>query len=104
LFTFLLQDDGLIVPFSVHAKLWNAAPGFSFASSFFLRCFYLEEEGDPASPEVSFLQGPLLVRVRFFPYVHTVHLMIALFQTYQHIFTSLSSACDENSESEPTTR
>jgi len=102
-FVHLLQD-GLIVPFSVRTKLRNAAPRFSFASNFFLRCLYLKEEGDPAFPEVGFLQGHLLVRVRFPPCVHTVHLMIALFQTYQHIFTSPSSASDENSESEPTSR
>ena len=39
------------------------APGFDFASSFFLRCLYENEAGDPESPDVGFLQGPLLVRV-----------------------------------------
>jgi len=102
-FVHLLQDS-LIVPFSVRTKLRNAAPGFSFASNFFLWCLYLKKEGDPAFPEVSFLQGHLLVRIHFPPHIHTVHLIIALFQTYQHIFTSPSSASDENSESEPTSR
>jgi hypothetical protein len=39
------------------------APGFDFASSFFLRCLYENEAGDPESPDVGFLKGPLLVRV-----------------------------------------
>ena len=39
------------------------APGFDFASSFFIRCLYENEAGDPESPDVGFLQGPLLVRV-----------------------------------------
>lgn len=99
-----LHDDGLIVPFSVRTKLRNAAPGFSFASSYFLRCLYLKERGDPTSPQVGFLQGPLLVRVRFRLCIHSVHLTIALFQAYQHIFTSPSSASGENSKSEPTAR
>ena len=99
-----LHGDGLIVPFSVHTKLRNAAPGFSFASSYFLQCLYLNEKGDPTSPQVGFLQGPLLVCVCFRPCIHSVHLMIALFQAYQHIFTSPLSASGENSKSEPTAR
>ena len=39
------------------------APGFDFTSSFFLRCLYENEAGDPLSPDVGFLKGPLLVRV-----------------------------------------
>jgi len=99
-----LHDDGLIDPFSVRTKLQNAAPGFSFASNYFLRCLYLDKKGDPASPQVGFLKGPLLVRVRFCLCVHIVHLTITLFQAYQHIFTSPLSASGENSKSEPTAR
>ena len=39
------------------------ALGFDFASSFFLCCLYENEAGDPESPYVGFLKGPLLVRV-----------------------------------------
>jgi hypothetical protein len=39
------------------------APGFDFTSSFFLRCLYENEAGDPESPDVGFLKGPLLVCV-----------------------------------------
>jgi len=58
---------GLIVLFSVRAKLRNAAPGYDFSSSFFLRCLYEEEGGDPTCPEEGFLKGPLLLRVSFSP-------------------------------------
>ncbi len=50
--------------FSVRAKLRNADPGYNYASSMFLRCLYEKEDGDPDSPEVGFLKGPLLLRVR----------------------------------------
>jgi hypothetical protein len=47
------------------------APGFDFASSFFLRCLYENESGNPEFPDIGFLKGPLLVRVsdltNFFP-------------------------------------
>jgi hypothetical protein len=55
--------------FSIRAKLRNAEPGYEFASSFFLRCLYENETGDPDSPEVGFLKGPLLMRVSTFHYV-----------------------------------
>ena len=50
--------------FSVRAKLRNADPGYDFTSSFFLHCLYEDESGDPNSPDVGFLKGPLLIRVR----------------------------------------
>ena len=48
----------------------------------------------PPPLQVGFLQGPLLLHVSSCPHIHTVHLTIALFQAYQHIFTSPSSASD----------
>ncbi len=42
------------------------APGFDFALSFFLRCLYENESGNPESPDIGFLKGPLLVRVSNF--------------------------------------
>jgi len=48
---------------SIHANLRNAAPGFDFASSFFLWCLYQDEQGDPDHPHIGFLKGPLLLRV-----------------------------------------
>ena len=107
LFKFL-PHHCLTVLCSVRAKLRNAEPGFDFTSNFLLRCLYLDERGDPASPQVGFLQGPYLLRVQFFlshPHYTSDHW---LFQTYQHIFTSPSSASDEKSKSkskpEPTAR
>lgn len=58
---------GLIVLFSVRANLRNAAPGYDYTSSMFLRCLYEDEEGDPDSPEEGFLKGPLLLRVSHLP-------------------------------------
>jgi hypothetical protein len=49
--------------FSICAKLRDADPGYDFTSSFFLRCLYEGESGDPKDPDVGFLKGPLLVRV-----------------------------------------
>lgn len=63
---------------SVHAKLRNATLGYKFASSFFLRCLYENEDGDPDSPEVGFLKGPLLLHVGFRPSLLTAFLTIAL--------------------------
>ena len=48
---------------SVCANLRNTAPGYDFASSFFLWCLYQDEEGDPKCPHIGFLKGPLLLRV-----------------------------------------
>ncbi|KAF8955095.1 hypothetical protein BDZ97DRAFT_1620698, partial [Flammula alnicola] len=62
----------------VRANLRNMELGFDMASSFFFCCLYEKESGNPAAPEVGFLKGPLLVRV------------------YRHIFTSPSSAHEEN--------
>jgi hypothetical protein len=59
---------------SVRAKLRNADPGYDFASSFFLRCLYEGESGDPNSPDVGFLKGPLLIRVS--PFCSILHLNI----------------------------
>ena len=52
--------------FSIRTKLRNADPGYDFTSSFFLRCLYEGESGDPNSPDVGFLKGPLLIRVSTF--------------------------------------
>jgi len=49
--------------FSVRAKLRNGDPGYDFTSSFFLRCLYEDGSGDPDSPDIGFLKGPLLIRV-----------------------------------------
>ena len=51
----------------VRTKLRNAVPGFDITSSFFLRCLYDREDGDPNNPEEGFLKGPLLLRVGPFP-------------------------------------
>jgi len=57
----------LISLFSIRAKLWDAASGYDITSSFFLRCLYQSEDGDPKNPLEGFLKGPLLVRVsRYF--------------------------------------
>jgi hypothetical protein len=50
---------------SIRAKLRNAEPDFDFTSSFFLRCLYEGESGDPESPDIGFLKGPLLMRVSY---------------------------------------
>ena len=63
----VLHRYGLIVLFSVRAKLRNGAPGYDFTSSFLLRCLYEDEEGDHLCPEEGFLKGPLLLRVSFSP-------------------------------------
>ena len=53
--------------FSVHAKLRNAEPGYDFStSSYFLWCLYEGESGDPNSPDIGFLKGPLLIHVSSF--------------------------------------
>lgn len=62
-----LRRYGLIVLFSVRANLRNAAPGYDYTSSMFLRCLYEKEDGDPASPKEGFLKGDLLLRVSLFP-------------------------------------
>jgi len=62
----------------IRTKLRNADPGYDFASSFFLRCLYEGESGDPDSPDVGFLKGPLLMRA------------------FRHMFTAPSSASSDN--------
>ena len=54
--------------YSVRAKLRNGEPNFEMASTFFLRCLYENEDGNPNSPEDGFLKGPLLVRVSLILY------------------------------------
>jgi len=54
--------------YSVRAKLRNAEPDFDMASSFFLRCLYENEDGNPDSAGDGFLKGPLLVRVSLIQY------------------------------------
>src|SRR5579863_4178731 len=66
LFIFV-HHHSLIDIFSVYANLRNAAPGFNFTSTFFLRCLYLHEDGDPDYPMDGYLQGPLLLCVSFLP-------------------------------------
>ncbi|KAI0263705.1 hypothetical protein BGY98DRAFT_877571, partial [Russula aff. rugulosa BPL654] len=70
----------------VCAKLRNGEPNFEMASSFFLRCLYENENGNPNSPEDGFLKGPLLVRA------------------FRLFFTSPSSACKENDATQVTSR
>lgn len=67
LYSLYLRRDGIIDLFSVRANLRNAAPGYNFTSSLFLRCLYEDEDGDPNSPEAGFLKGPLLLRVSLLP-------------------------------------
>jgi hypothetical protein len=62
-----IKQDCANISFSIRTKLRNADPGYDFASSFFLRCLYEGESGDPDSPDVGFLKGPLLMRVSTFP-------------------------------------
>jgi hypothetical protein len=52
---------------SVRAKLrdCNLDEGFDFARNFFVRCFYLNHEGDPENVEKGFLRSALLVQVYF---------------------------------------
>ena len=71
-FTFLHDHGLLIVLFSVRANLRNAVEGFEFTLNFLIRCLYANEDGDRRAPEVGFLQGPLLLRVRFSPRIHPV--------------------------------
>jgi hypothetical protein len=95
----------LIVFFRVRAKLRNSEPGYEFASSMFLRCLYEDEKGDKSRLEEGFLKGPLLLRVSFLLLSLTAILLtISYVQAYRHIFTSPSSASDENVPSEITTR
>ncbi|KAH9955819.1 hypothetical protein BC827DRAFT_1347306 [Russula dissimulans] len=68
------------------AKLRDATPEYDFQSSFFLHCLYEGEDGDPRSPQVGFLKGPLLIRA------------------YRHIFTLPSSASIENTRVESSSR
>jgi hypothetical protein len=79
---------GLIVLFSVRAKLRNAAPEYDISSSFFLRCLYENEDGDITCPEEGLLKGPLLLCVSFFrPWVRCVfdnHFDFRLTATYSH--------------------
>jgi hypothetical protein len=89
----------LISLFSIRAKLRDAAPGYDITSSFFLRCLYQGEDGDPENPLEGFLKGPLLVRVSCRFITMLIRLLILLWQAFRHIFTSPSSAAkNENSE------
>ena len=49
------------------AKLrdYNLDEGFDFARNFFIRCFYVNHEGDPENVEKGFLRSTLLVQVYF---------------------------------------
>jgi hypothetical protein len=77
----MIQSTSKAIPFiltssyflsSECANLQNAAPGYDFASSFFLQCLYQDEEGDPKHPHIGFLKGPLLLRVSSLaPHQHT---------------------------------
>jgi hypothetical protein len=89
----------LISLFSIHAKLWDAAPGYDITSSFFLHCLYQGEDGDPKNPLEGFLKGPLLVHISCCFITMLIQLLILLWQAFRHIFTSPSSAAkNENSE------
>ena len=69
-FDYYEVSPNIFILFSVHAKLRNADPGYDFTSSFFLRCLYEGESGDPNAPDVGFLNGPLLIHVSTFcPYL-----------------------------------
>ena len=52
---------------SVRAKLHdcNLDEGFDFAKNFFVRCFYVDYEGDPENVEKGFLRSTLLIQVSF---------------------------------------
>jgi len=63
---------GLTFGCRVRTKLRNADPGFDITSSFFLRCLYDGEKGDPESPEEGFLKGDLLLRVSLLPSSHHI--------------------------------
>ena len=72
----------------VRTKLRNADPGYDITSSFFLRCLYLDEKGDPESPEEGFLKGDLLLRVSLLPSSSSHHIFDN--QThFRHIVTYL---------------
>lgn len=104
LFTFLHNHVLLIVICSVRANLRNGVPGFKITSNYLLRCLYSKEDIDPDSPEDGLLRGPLLLRVCFYRRIHMVYIKLDLLQIYRYIFTSPSSASDENLTSEPTAR
>jgi len=53
-------------------------PDMTLHQVFFLRCLYEGESGDPDSPDVGFLKGPLLMRA------------------FRHMFTAPSSASSDN--------
>ena len=76
-FSFFDRDCSNVL-FSVRAKLWNVEPGYDFTSSFFLRCLYEDESGDPEHPAIGFLKGSLLLRVSTF---HSV----VLFQNWNWV-------------------
>jgi len=82
----------LISPYSIHAKLRDAAPGYNITSCFFFHCLYKGEDGDPENPLAGFLKGPLLVQVSFQVYNNIKQMLMLLLQAFQHIFTSPSSA------------
>ena len=65
-FTCHVSSPFLIIT-SVRAKLreCNLDEGFDFAKNFFIRCFYINYEGDPENVEKGFLRSPLLVQVCF---------------------------------------
>ena len=52
---------------SVRAKIHdcNLDEGFDFAKNFFVRCFYVDYEGDQENNEKGFLRSTLLVQVYF---------------------------------------
>jgi len=93
----------LIFVCSIHVKLRNAAPGYDFTSTFFLRCLYAGENGNPQNPDKGFLKGPLLLHVSQFV-LHTRCMTIDKFQTYWHIFIPHPSASNGNAASETVTR
>lgn len=68
------------------------ATPYDINRSFFHRCFYSNETGDPNNVESGFLKGRLLLKVcRFHADSWSGEQILLLLQTFKHIFTSPSS-------------
>jgi len=49
---------------SIRAKIRDGVDGYSASNSYWLRCLYDGEKGDPEDVEKGFLKSTLLVKVR----------------------------------------
>ena len=89
---------------SVRRKFKAGDSQYDINRSFFHRCLYDNETGDPTNIESGFLKGPLLLKVRELTgdrplgcrYIDFVR------QTFKHIFTSPSSVDTLTDDSQPT--